>query len=112
MAWGTRVLLVVLAFALVALLAGGTAAAAVGLSAGGAEAMPPSLHALRRRVEDDASSFVEGEEAAAPRRRALYSSGSINYAALTSSKAACYGPCPARGQAYSRGCLAIYQCRG
>ncbi|RCV38099.1 hypothetical protein SEVIR_8G120900v4 [Setaria viridis] len=109
MAWRTRVLLV-LAFAAVALLASGTAAAAVGLSAG-AEAMP-SLHALRR-VEDDASSFVEGEEAAAyPRRRALYSSGSINYAALTASKAACYGPCPARGQAYSRGCQAIYQCRG
>ncbi|PUZ44734.1 hypothetical protein GQ55_8G141300 [Panicum hallii var. hallii] len=110
MAWRTRVPLV-LAFAAVLLLASGAVAAAGGLSAR-PEAMP-SLHALRR-VEDDASSFVlEGEEAAAYlRRRALYSGGSIDYGALTASKAACYGPCPARGQAYSRGCQAIYQCRG
>lgn len=110
MARRTRVLLV-LAFAAVLLLASGAAAAAGGLSAG-PEAMP-SLHALRR-VEDDASSFVlEGEEEAAyPRRRALYSGGSIDYGALTASKAACYGPCPARGQPYNRGCQAIYQCRG
>ncbi|CAM0148328.1 unnamed protein product [Urochloa decumbens] len=105
MARRTLVLLV-LAFAAVALLA----TCAAGFSA---RAKPtPSLHELRR-VEDDASSFAEGGEAAAyPRRRALYSGGSINYAALTASKAACYGPCPARGQAYSRGCQAIYQCRG
>ncbi|CAN6362903.1 unnamed protein product [Urochloa humidicola] len=110
MARRTRVLLV-LAFAAVALLATCAAGAAAGFSAG-AEAMP-SLQALRR-VEDDASSFVEGEEAAAayPPRRALYSGGHISYAALAASNAACYGPCPARGQAYSRGCQAIYQCPG
>ena len=97
----TRVLLV-LAFAAALLLAsGGAAPEAGGVSA---EAMP----ALR------ASSFVlEGEEEVAyPRRRALYSGGFIDYGALTASKAACYGPCPARGQPYSSGCQAIYQCRG
>ena len=101
-----------LAFAAVLLLASGTAAEAGGLSAG-PEAAMPSLHVLRR-VEDDASSSVlEGEEEAAyPRRRALYSGGYIDYGALAASKAACYGPCPARRQAYSNGCQAIYQCRG
>jgi len=101
-----------LAFAASLLLASGAAAAEAGGLSAGREAMP-SLHALRR-VEDDASSSVlEGEEEAAyPRRRALYSGGYINYGALTASKAACYGPCPARGQAYSNGCQAIYQCRG
>ncbi|CAD6270652.1 unnamed protein product [Miscanthus lutarioriparius] len=108
----TRLVLLVFAFfAAGALLTSSAAAAAADLSAG-AQAMPSSLHALRR-VEDDASSFVESvEEAAYPRRRALYGGGSISYAALAASKAACYGPCPARGQAYSRGCQAIYQCRG
>ncbi|CAO2141565.1 unnamed protein product [Urochloa humidicola] len=110
MARRTRVLLVP-AFAAVALLAVCASFSAAGFSAR-AEVMVPSLHALRR-MDDDASSFGESEEVAAyPRRRALYSGGSINYAALTASKAACYGPCPARGQAYSRGCQAIYQCRG
>lgn len=111
----TRLVLLVLASSIAAgaLLA---AAAAADLSSAGAhQAMPSSssLHTLRR-VEDDASGFVESlEEAAAfPRRRALYGGGSIGYAALAASKAACYGPCPARGQAYTRGCLAIYQCRG
>jgi hypothetical protein len=105
------VLLVFAFFAAGALLA--SSATAADLSAG-AQAMPSSLHALRRVEDDDASSFfVESvEEAAYPRRRALYGGGSIGYAALTASQAACYGPCPARGQAYSRGCLAIYQCRG
>ena len=105
----TRVLLVLVFAAALLLTSGGAAPEAGGLPA---EAMP-SLHALRR-VEDDASSSVlEGEEAPAyPRRRALYSGGYINYGALAASKAACYGPCPARGQAYSNGCQAIYQCRG
>ncbi|XP_062197703.1 uncharacterized protein LOC133900544 [Phragmites australis] len=78
----------------------------------GAVAMP-ALRALQR-VEDDVSGFAEGEEAAAyPRRRTLYDGGSISYGALAASKAACYGPCPARGQPYTgRGCLSIYQCRG
>ncbi|WVZ51555.1 hypothetical protein U9M48_002690 [Paspalum notatum var. saurae] len=104
-----------LLFALVvvgALLVSSAAAAATHLlAAKGGQAMP-SLHALRR-VEDDARSFAVGvEEAAYPRRRALYDGRSISYGALTASNAACYGSCPARGQAYSRGCLAIYQCRG
>ena len=111
----TRLVLLVFAFfAAGALLtsSAAAAAAAANLSAG-AQAMPSSLHALRR-VEDDASSFVESvEDAAYPRRRALYEGGPyIGYAGLAASQAACYGPCPARGQAYSRGCLAIYQCRG
>jgi len=110
----TRLVLLVFAFfAAGALLtsSAAAAAAAANLSAG-AQAMPSSLHALRR-VEDDASSFVESvEDAAYPRRRALYGGGSISYAALAASKPACYGPCPARGQAYRRGCLGIYQCPG
>ncbi|CAN6371835.1 unnamed protein product [Urochloa humidicola] len=108
MAGRTRVLLVLAFAAVAAVLASCASGSAVGFSARD-DAMAPSLHALRR-MDDDASSFREGEEA--PRRRVLYSGGSINYAALTASKAACYGSCPARGQAYSRGCQAIYQCRG
>jgi len=107
------VVLFVFAFFAAGALRASSSAAAADLSAG-AQAMPSSsLHALRR-VEDDASSFVESvEEAAYPRRRALYEGGPyIGYAGLAASQAACYGPCPARGQAYSRGCLAIYQCRG
>ncbi|KAJ1264174.1 hypothetical protein BS78_09G242700 [Paspalum vaginatum] len=93
-----------------ALIVSSAAAAAMHLSAAGGQAMP-SLQALPR-VEHDARSFVKGvEEAAYPRRRSLYDGRSISYGALAASKAACYGPCPARGQAYSRGCLAIYQCR-
>ncbi|CAD6268632.1 unnamed protein product [Miscanthus lutarioriparius] len=106
------VVLLVFSFFAAGALRASSSAAAADLSAG-AQAMPSSLHALRR-VEDDASSFVESvEEAAYPRRRALYAGGPyIGYAGLAASQAACYGPCPARGQAYSRGCLAIYQCRG
>ncbi|CAO2152017.1 unnamed protein product [Urochloa humidicola] len=112
MAGRTRVLHVLAFAAVAAVLASCASGSAVGFSARD-DAMALSLHALRR-MDDDASSFREGEEVAAvyPRRRVLYSGGSINYAALTASKAACYGPCPARGQAYSRGCQAIYQCRG
>ncbi|TVU00618.1 hypothetical protein EJB05_53953, partial [Eragrostis curvula] len=95
------------------LLASRGAVAAAAFSAGNAAVR---VHGLRR-VEEDASGFVHGEEAAAaaayPQRRALYSGGSISYGALTASKAACYGPCPARGQPYTnRGCQAIFQCRG
>ena len=108
----TRLVLLVFAFFAAGALRASSSAAAADLSSG-AQAMPSSsLHALRR-VEDDASSFVESvEDAAYPRRRALYGGGSISYAALAASKPACYGPCPARGQAYRRGCLGIYQCPG
>ncbi|KAF8775257.1 hypothetical protein HU200_004661 [Digitaria exilis] len=110
------VLVIIFAFAAGALLLATSCAAATAMGfpgdAGGR--MLSSLDAQRRVEEDDASSLVEAEELAAayPRRRALYSGGYISYGALAASKAACYGPCPARGQAYSRGCEAIYQCRG
>lgn len=95
---------VLLVFAIGALLAS-SAAADLSAAAGSLHALP-----LRRVEDDDASSFVE--EAAYPPRRALYGGGSISYGALTANKAVCYGSCAARGQAYTRGCLAIYGCRG
>lgn len=95
---------VLLVFAIGALLAS-SAAADLSAAAGSLHALP-----LRRVEDDDASSFVE--EAAYPPRRALYGGGSISYGTLTANKAVCYGSCAARGQAYTRGCLAIYGCRG
>ncbi|KAJ1257065.1 hypothetical protein BS78_K226500 [Paspalum vaginatum] len=93
------------------LIVSSAAAAAMHLSAAGGQAMP-SLQVLLH-VEHDARSFVKGvEEAAYLQRRALYDGRSISYGALAASKASCYGRCPARGQAYSHGCLAINQCRG
>jgi hypothetical protein len=83
-------------------------------SKAGAAAMP-GLHVLRRVEEDVAmmSNFEQGvDEEAYPKRRVLQGGGSISYGALTASKAACYGPCPGRGQPYTgRGCQAIYMCR-
>ncbi|CAM0913783.1 unnamed protein product [Alopecurus aequalis] len=69
---------------------------------------------LRGSVEDEAGFAEElGEEAAYPQRRMLYSPGSVSYGGLQANKAACYGSCPGRGQAYTgRGCQPIYGCRG
>lgn len=98
----------------VAALLGVHGVAVAAASSAGAAAMP-GLHVLRRVEEDTmmSSLLAQGEdEVAYPKRRVLQG-GNINYGALTASKAACYGPCPARGQPYSgRGCQQIYQCRG
>ncbi|KAM0918139.1 hypothetical protein ACQ4PT_008786 [Festuca glaucescens] len=82
--------------------------------AGGTQAaMPAHAALLRGSVEDDVV-LAEREEAAAyPQRRVLYSPQDIGYGALEANKAACYGSCPGRGQAYTgRGCQAFYGCRG
>ncbi|CAM0913784.1 unnamed protein product [Alopecurus aequalis] len=64
-------------------------------------------------VEDDAVFAERAEEAAYPQRRVLYSPGSVSYGGLQANKAACYGSCPGRGQAYTgSGCQPIYGCRG
>jgi hypothetical protein len=79
---------------------------------GGTHATMPAHAALRGSVEDDVA-FAEREEAAYPQRRVLYSPQDIGYGTLAENKAACYGSCPGRGQAYTgRGCLAFYGCRG
>uniref|UniRef100_A0ACD6AJZ5 Uncharacterized protein n=1 Tax=Avena sativa TaxID=4498 RepID=A0ACD6AJZ5_AVESA len=79
----------------------------VGVAAGSHQATMP----LRGGVEDDDVGLAE--EAAYPRRRVLaYSPQYIGYGGLTENKAACYGSCPAQGQPYTRGCKAIYGCRG
>ncbi|KAG8089780.1 hypothetical protein GUJ93_ZPchr0011g27211 [Zizania palustris] len=100
---------------------GGMDVVVVGGSGGGAfqqgawqAAMLP-MHALHRvagRVEEDAVSLEEQEEEAAfPRRRVLYGNEYAGYNSLRASNAACYGPCPGRGQPYSgRGCQSIYGC--
>uniref|UniRef100_A0ACD5ZL33 Uncharacterized protein n=1 Tax=Avena sativa TaxID=4498 RepID=A0ACD5ZL33_AVESA len=83
----------------------------VGVAAGSHQATMP----LRgSSVEDDDVGLAElEEEAAYPRRRVLaYSPQYIGYGGLTENKAACYGSCPAQGQPYTRGCKAIYGCRG
>jgi hypothetical protein len=83
------------------------------VAAGTHAAMPAHAELLRGSVEDDAA-FAEREEAAAyPQRRVLYSPQYIGYGGLNENKAACYGSCPGRGQAYTRrGCQAFYGCRG
>ncbi|KAL5204521.1 hypothetical protein ABZP36_009392 [Zizania latifolia] len=76
----------------------------------GQAAMLP-MHALRLagRVEEDAVSLEQEEEAAFPRRRVLYGNEFAGYNSLGANKAACYGPCPGRGQPYSgRGCQSIF----